>query len=257
MDAADPQPETLNPREDCLYTEELLVRRLIWSLLILGLAFGLSASLRAESKEVLLFPLGQASSVQPPEDFNLSNEMLNALYARLKAIPGVHLERFRPSHPSVQRAMMEQRLRRDRLQPPYNVKEADGTWLAVRVAREFGSTHTLAGSIEEFNYNSQTRQLTLTVSLDLIQVSDGQVLFSAAETGRARAADSTPDMNVLSVQAINDVVSKLGVGLEDRLKPSEDAVEKAPVLKKRRDQGGLFALFGVLLLTGLRFAIDQ
>jgi len=230
---------------------------MLWGLLVLGLAFGLSGTARAESRDVLLFPLGQTSSIQPPEDFNLSNEVLNALYARLKTIPGVHLERFRPSHPSVQRALMEKRLRRERLEPPYNVKEADGTWLAVRVAREFGSTHTLAGSIEEYSYNPQTRLLTITVSLDLIQVSDGQVLFSAAETGRARAADASPDMNLLSVQAIHDVVSKLGVGLEERLKPAADSTEKAPVLKKRRDQGGLFALFGVLLLTGLRFAIDQ
>lgn len=206
-----------------------------------------------ETKDVFLFPFAKPASAQVSEEFNLENEVQNALYARLKSIKGVNVERFRASHPSMQRAVMENRLRRDRMQPPFNVKEADGNWLCVKIAREAGMEYALAGSIEEYTFNAADQQVVLTVSLDLIQVSDGQILFTSAETGRARSRDETPNQNLLAVNAISDVVKKLGDGLEQRLAPASDTEQKEPE-KKSRNNTGIFVGAAFLILLSARLA---
>jgi ABC-type uncharacterized transport system auxiliary subunit len=92
--------------------------------------------------------------------------------------------RFKETNPSVRRALDENRLRRDRLTPPFNVKEADGTWRSARIGQILDVDYALAGSIAEFSYDANTKRATITVSMDLVQVSDSTVVVSLAETGQ-------------------------------------------------------------------------
>ncbi len=208
----------------------------------------------ASTRELVIFPFGMSSGVQQPQDFNLNTELTNALYAQLKAIPDLYVMRFKETNPAVRRALDENRLRRDRLNPPFNVREADGTWRSARIGQILGVTYALAGTIEEFRYDPNTRTATITVSLDLVQVSDGAVLVSLAETGQGRLSGDDP--NTAYIAAIADVAKKLGASLQQRLTPPAPAEPpRTPKASTRRTERAAAALFGLLILVGLRLTV--
>jgi len=204
------------------------------------------------TRELVIFPFSTSSNVQTPEDFNLNTELMNALYAQLKQIPALYVMRFKETNPAVRRALDENRLRRDRLNPPFNVKEADGTWRSARIGHILDVDYTLAGSIEELRYDPTTKRATITVSLDLVQVSDGTVVVSLAESGQGRTGESG-DPNTAYVAAIADVAQKVGAAIRERLTPpapAEPAQAQKPSERKR--ERATVTLFGLLLLVGIR-----
>jgi hypothetical protein len=203
-----------------------------------------------EMRELVIFPFEIGSGVQAPQDFNLNTELVNALYAQLKDIPGLYVVRFKETNPSVRRALDENRLRRDRLNPPFNVKEADGTWRSARIGQILDVDYALAGSIAEFRYDASTKHATITVSLDLVQVSDGTVVVSLGETGQGRA--SSDDPNTAYIAAIADVAQKVGAAVCERLAPAPAEQPKAQKPSTRRQERTAFSLFGLLILVGIR-----
>jgi hypothetical protein len=204
-----------------------------------------------EMRELVIFPFEIGSGVQAPQDFNLNTELVNALYAQLKDIPGLYVVRFKETNPSVRRALDENRLRRDRLTPPFNVKEADGTWRSARIGQILDVDYALAGSIAEFSYDANTKRATITVSMDLVQVSDSTVVVSLAETGQGRATSDDP--NTAYIAAIADVAQKVGAAVRERLTPPAPAEQpKAQKPSARRQERTAFSLFGLLILVGIR-----
>lgn len=204
-----------------------------------------------EMRELVIFPFEIGSGVQAPQDFNLNTELVNALYAQLKDIPGLYVVRFKETNPSVRRALDENRLRRDRLNPPFNVKEADGTWRSARIGQILDVDYALAGSIAEFSYDANTKRATITVSMDLVQVSDSTVVVSLGETGQGRA--SSDDPNTAYIAAIADVAQKVGAAVRERLTPPASAEQpKAQKPSTRRQERTAFSLFGLLILVGIR-----
>jgi hypothetical protein len=204
-----------------------------------------------EVRELVIFPFEIGSGVQAPQDFNLNTELVNALYAQLKDIPGLYVVRFKETNPSVRRALDENRLRRDRLTPPFNVKEADGTWRSARIGQILNVDYALAGSIAEFSYDANTKRATITVSMDLVQVSDSTVVVSLAETGQGRATSDDP--NTAYIAAIADVAQKVGAAVRERLTPPAPAEQpKAQKPSTRRQERTAFSLFGLLILVGIR-----
>ena len=204
-----------------------------------------------EMRELVIFPFEIGSGVQAPQDFNLNTELVNALYAQLKDIPGLYVVRFKETNPSVRRALDENRLRRDRLNPPFNVKEADGTWRSARIGQILDVDYALAGSIAEFSYDANTKRATITVSMDLVQVSDSTVVVSLAETGQGRATSDDP--NTAYIAAIADVAQKVGAAVRERLTPPAPAEQpKAQKPSARRQERTAFSLFGLLILVGIR-----
>jgi hypothetical protein len=204
-----------------------------------------------EMRELVIFPFEIGSGVQAPQDFNLNTELVNALYAQLKDIPGLYVVRFKETNPSVRRALDENRLRRDRLTPPFNVKEADGTWRSARIGQILNVDYALAGSIAEFSYDANTKRATITVSMDLVQVSDSTVVVSLAETGQGRATSDDP--NTAYIAAIADVAQKVGASVRERLTPPAPAEQpKAQKPSARRQERTAFSLFGLLILVGIR-----
>jgi hypothetical protein len=204
-----------------------------------------------EMRELVIFPFEIGSGVQAPQDFNLNTELVNALYAQLKDIPGLYVVRFKETNPSVRRALDENRLRRDRLNPPFNVKEADGTWRSARIGQILDVDYALAGSIAEFSYDANTKRATITVSMDLVQVSDSTVVVSLAETGQGRATSDDP--NTAYIAAIADVAQKVGSAVRERLTPPAPAEQpKAQKPSTRRQERTAFSLFGLLILVGIR-----
>jgi hypothetical protein len=204
-----------------------------------------------EMRELVIFPFEIGSGVQAPQDFNLNTELVNALYAQLKDIPGLYVVRFKETNPSVRRALDENRLRRDRLNPPFNVKEADGTWRSARIGQILDVDYALAGSIAEFSYDANTKRATITVSMDLVQVSDSTVVVSLAETGQGRATSDDP--NTAYIAAIADVAQKVGSAVRERLTPPAPAEQpKAQKPSARRQERTAFSLFGLLILVGIR-----
>ncbi|MCS7065714.1 MAG: hypothetical protein NZL85_05495 [Fimbriimonadales bacterium] len=212
----------------------------------------LSVAASQNTRELVIFPFEIGSGVQQPQDFNLNAELMNALYAQLKDVPGLYVTRFKETNPAVRRALDENRLRRDRLNPPFNVKEADGTWRSARIGQILDVNYTLAGSIAEFRYDPATKRATITVSLDLVQVSDSTVVISLAESGQGRTGE-TEDPNTAYVAAIADVAQKLGTALRERFTPPAPA-EPTKVQKPstRRQERATVTLFGLLLLVGIR-----
>ncbi len=223
---------------------------LIWALLS-GL---LIAATGQPVRELVIFPFGVESSVQEPQDFNLNAELTNALYAQLKQIPGLYVTRFKDTHPAIRRALDENRLRRDRLTPPFNVKEADGTWRSARIGQILGVNYVLAGSIVEFRYDPTTKRATITVSMDLVQVSDGTVVVSLAESGQGRSGASE-DPNTAYVSAIADVAQKVGTAVRERLTPPAPEPSKTQKASSRNQERATVTLFGLLLLVGIRLVV--
>jgi hypothetical protein len=204
-----------------------------------------------EMRELVIFPFEIGTGVQAPQDFNLNTELTNALYAQLKETPGLYVVRFKETNPSVRRALDENRLRRDRLNPPFNVKEADGTWRSARIGQILDVDYALAGSIAEFSYDANTKRATITVSMDLVQVSDSTVVVSLAETGQGRATSDDP--NTAYIAAIADVAQKVGAAVRERLTPPAPAEQpKAQKPSARRQERTAFSLFGLLILVGIR-----
>lgn len=212
----------------------------------------LTVAAAQHTRELVIFPFGTGSNVQVPEEFNLNTELMNALYAQLKEIPGIYVMRFKETNPAVRRALDENRLRRDRLNPPFNVKEADGTWRSARIGQILGVNYVLAGSIEEFRYDPTTKRATITVSLDLVQVSDGAVVVSLAESGQGRLGESG-DPNTAYVAAIADVSQKIGAAIRERFTPpAPEEPTKVQKPSQRRQERATVTLFGLLLLIGVR-----
>ncbi len=207
----------------------------------------------SEARELVLFPLNLESAVSAPEDFNVGVEVLNALYAQVKDVPNLYVFRYRETNPSVRRAVEENRLRRDRLTPPFNVREPDGVWRSARIAEIMDADFALAGSVAEFRFDPQTREAVITLSVDLVQVSDGTVLASLAETGRGRLGSEEQDVNLAYIRAITQATEKVGTALRERLAPPQDQEpakqERRPDRKRDRTA---FTIFGLLLAAGLR-----
>jgi hypothetical protein len=226
-------------------------------ILIVALLF--TASYASEdARELVLFPFGQSAAVQPAEEFNVEVEALNALYAQVKNIPNLYVLRFRETNPSVRRAIDENRIRRDRLTPPFNEREADGTWRAARVGALLGVNLAFAGRIEESSYDPNTREAIVTISGDLIDVQSGEVLVSVAETGRGRLGSEENDPNVARIAAVSQAAEKIGAAIRARLAPPTEqptTVEekKQPDRKRERATFTLFMLILGAVLGGSQF----
>jgi len=209
-------------------------------------------------RSLVLFPFGQGAAVQPADEFNVEVEALNALYAQIKSIPNLYVLRFRETNPSVRRAIDENRLRRDRLTPPFNEREADGTWRAARVGAVLGANLAFAGRIEESSYDPNTREAIVTISGDLIDVSSGEVLLSVAETGRGRLASDQNDPNVARIAAVSQAAEKIGAAIRARLAPPVEQPttvqeQKQPDRKRERATVTLFMLILGAVLGGSQF----
>jgi hypothetical protein len=127
--------------------------------------------------------------------------------------------RFRETNPSITRAVEENRIRRDRLTPPFNEREADGTWRAARVGALLDVDLAFAGRIEEFSYDPTKREAIITISGDLIDVRSGEVIVSVAESGRGRLGSDQEDVNIARIAAVAEVAQKVGAALRERLAP--------------------------------------
>ncbi|MCS7191110.1 MAG: hypothetical protein NZ843_05870, partial [Fimbriimonadales bacterium] len=164
--------------------------------------------------------------------------------------------RFRETNPSVRRALEENRIRRDRLNPPFNEREADGTWRAARVGALLGVDLAFAGRIEEFSYDPTTREAIVTISGDLIDVASGEVLISVAETGRGRLGSEEQDPNIARIAAVAQAAEKVSAAVRARLAPSTEqaapAPKKAPDRRRERTIVSLFAL-----ILGAVFAASE
>lgn len=220
----------------------------IWSIIV---ALLVSASFAAgETRELVLFPFAQGAAVQPTEEFNVEVEALNALYAQMKDIPSLYVLRFRETNPSVRRAIDENRIRRDRIAPPFNEREADGTWRAARVGELLGVDLAFAGRIEEFSYDPNTREAIVTLSGDLIDVKSGEVLLSVAETGRGRLGTDDNDPNIARIAAVAQAAEKVGAAVRTRLAPPVEHPTAEPTEKKRpdrRSERAVVTIFAVIL----------
>ncbi|MFQ3609946.1 MAG: hypothetical protein SNJ72_00480 [Fimbriimonadales bacterium] len=224
----------------------------VWMIGLLSLMLA-KFGVGAETRELVLFPFNLEGGVTATEDFNVGAEVLNALYAQVKDVPNLYVFRYRETNPSVRRAVEENRLRRDRLTPPFNVREPDGTWRSARIAQIMDSDFALAGSIAEFRFNPETREAVITLSVDLVQASDGAVLASLAETGRGRLGSDEQDVNLAYIRAISEATEKVGAALRERLAPPQE--EAAPEPDRRRNRGrdrAAVTLFTLLVGVGLR-----
>lgn len=220
----------------------------IWSVIV---ALLVSASFASnEMRELVLFPFAQGAAVQPTEEFNVEVEALNALYAQMKDIPSLYVLRFRETNPSVRRAIEENRIRRDRIVPPFNEREADGTWRAARVGELLGVDLAFAGRIEEFSFDPTTREAIVTLSGDLIDVKSGEVLLSVAETGRGRLGTDDSDPNIARIAAVAQAAEKVGIAVRTRLAPPVEQPTTQPQEKKRpdrRSERAVATIFTVIL----------
>jgi hypothetical protein len=226
---------------------------------IVAIAWCLSLGLAtAQTRELVLFPFVQGAAVQPTEEFNVNVEVLNALYAQMKEIPNLYVLRFRETNPSITRAIEENRVRRDRLNPPFNEREADGTWRAARVGAIMGVDLVFAGRIEEFSYDPTMREAIITVSGDLIDVRSGEVLLSVAETGRGRLRTDDADVNLARIAAVAEVAQKIGAAVRERLvppveQPTQPQEQRQPDRRRERAAVTLFAIILGAILGGSQF----
>jgi hypothetical protein len=226
---------------------------------IIVIAWCLSLGLAtAQTRELVLFPFVQGAAVQPTEEFNVNVEVLNALYAQMKEIPNIYVLRFRETNPSITRAIEENRIRRDRLNPPFNEREADGSWRAARVGAIMGVDLAFAGRIEEFSYDPTAREAIITVSGDLIDVRSGEVLLSVAETGRGRLGTDDADVNLARIAAVAEVAQKISAAVRERLvppveQPTQPQERRQPDRHRERAAVALFAVILGAILGGSQF----
>lgn len=176
-------------------------------------------------RSLVLFPLDDATSATPIEDFALGDEVFSALSSRFSKIGAVFFSRFNRRHTSIMRSVAEGRLKAAQLDPPYN--EEEGKYRrSVEIARELSVELVASGSIAGYSYNGETRTATITLAVDVLTVAANKPVVSAVATGTVTgSADEKAAATMAKAinQAADTIAQDVGNVLSGKAAPKKDA----------------------------------
>ncbi len=173
----------------------------------------------------------------------------------LAANKHISVVRLEPKLSAVQRAVREQRFTEKQIVEPIDTTPA-GAAKAQKLASLIGAEIAIIGSVDRHTYNQQTRQVELTCTVQMVNVSTGKVeeMFTATGRSAAAAEGAAIDQAAMGSAATYDAAEKL---LADMAKVdptmqvgADGTVESAaPVVVQRAKQKSRWpVILGAVLL---------
>lgn len=178
--------------------------------------------------------------------------LINDGLAAHKRISVVKLE---PRLSAVQRAVKEQKFTEKQVVEPIDTTPA-GAAKAQKLASLVGAEIAIIGSVDKHTYNQQTREVELTCTIQMVDVSTGKVAEMFTATGRsAAAADGAQvDQLAMGIAATYDAAEKLladMVRVDPTLRVSADGTVESTqpiVVEPARRKSQWPAILGAVLL---------
>ena len=192
---------------------------------------------------VVVLPFGPTTQMSGAVAPTLGASLTRALSSSLRSTGKFEVVQFSAAHPSIARALEEQRLRTAQVTPPFEDPE-----VAVLLAREMGTQYAMAGVIEDYTYDSTAQKATLTVSVQWLEAKSGQALktvaISVEATGTATSTQDEVDTKAVS-EAVNRVLQELAIGEVSVVQPNQVPAKK-PSVKRGNSIGWILLGLGLI-----------
>lgn len=203
---------------------------------------------------LLVFPF-DSTELEGEGSFHLGSEVAKFLKDSTLRSPKYNGVTYSPRHPAIRRALEENTLRESEVAPPFGL-DPDRTLAATRVARTMELPKLLVGVVEGLEVNPETRQVTLTVTAQVLDAATGRVEDTFVASGTSPAG-ATGSEEMLALQAAEAAAVQLGQNWIPRPKPEPttangQAGPNGEGEKKKKDNKGLLA--GLALLLGIIIA---
>lgn len=151
---------------------------------------------------MLVFPLDVTSPKAPAE---LGANMADSIKTAISAVPGYLAIPFSERLPSIRRSRDEGLLRGSDLASPFAGEKS----AAGRIAKNVGTDLYLVGSIEDFEVDPSTKQVSATVSVQLTDSVTGDILKSVVVTGKSPEGKTEATQSELTALAAGHAVAKV------------------------------------------------
>lgn len=114
---------------------------------------------------------------------------------------------FASNTPTMQRAKQERRLADADLQVPFD------TVKAAKVGKEMAADVSLIGSIDDYRYDANAKEVQITLTAQLVSTKNGEELKTVAATGTGKATASITEENGIAGLAVQDAIGKISQSL--------------------------------------------
>jgi len=223
------------------------VARALVCAMLSPVVFSPTAVVAAQSKPlpptVVVLPFGPSTQMRGSVAPTLGASLTRALSSSLRGTGKFDVIQFTTAHPSIARAVEEQRLRTAQVTPPFEDPE-----VAVQIAREMGTEYAIAGVIEDYTYDAGSQKATLAVSVQWLEAKSGQALKTVAISVEAQgsAASTQDEVDAKAVaEAVNRVLSELAIGEVSVVQPTQVPAKK-PSVKRGNSLGWIVLGIGLI-----------
>lgn len=205
---------------------------------------------------LLVFPF-DSTELEGEGRYHLGSEVAKFLKDSTLRSPKYNGVTYTPRHPAIRRALEENTLRESEVAPPFGL-DPDQTLAATRVARTMEIPKLLLGVVEGLEVNPETRQVTLTVTAQVLDAVSGRVEDTFVASGTSPAG-ATGSEEMLAIQAAEAAALQLGQNWIPRPKPEpvvangETATNGEGDRRKKDNKGllaGLAVLLGIIIAAG-------
>ncbi|MBI2844314.1 MAG: hypothetical protein HYX78_13010 [Armatimonadetes bacterium] len=190
------------------------------------------------AKTVVIFPF--VDEAKSPVEA-LTEDLPKSIQSELSSSGAFRAFAFSERLPSIQRALMENTLKKDDVEGPFGI-EKDNVANTLKVAREMAAELILVGSIDGATADVANKKAEVTLTAVLANGRTGTPVKTIAVTGSTPDNVSATDANDLISQAAGQAVASL----VKEIVPQGVVIEK-PVVEKKRSSGFRKLLLPVLL----------
>lgn len=198
---------------------------------------------------MLVLPFAPSQAVERAVPLALGASLTRAVTSSIRSTGKFDVVQFSTSNPSIVRAVEERTLQIADVTPPFE----DPTDV-VRVAREMGAHYALAGVIEDFDYDSDARRASMSVSAQWIDVKSGRSLKTVAVSMEATGTLDEVTTKLVT-EAVNRLLQELAIAEVSVVQPTAVVPDaKKPAVKRGSNIGWVVLGLGLIaaLASGAR-----
>lgn len=185
---------------------------------------------QAEKRSILVFPFDVASSAAVPDTAEMSSLLTDVARSRFLAANKYDVYAFYRGLPTVARLHNDQELTDADVTPPFSEENAK----PVKIAKLAGYDLAFVGSVDDYSYDADTRQATVTISGRLLDAATGKILKSVT-----LSASSAKGGQAKEPERALDAARAAGEQLMAKIEPlAPSAQPAAPAKQKPGAKGG-------------------
>lgn len=179
-------------------------------------------------RAMVVFPFDVPDTVPGASD--VSGLLTDVARSRLIAADTYLVVQFNKGLPPVARAHNDQQLSDNDLKAPY----AEDNAKATKVTKTIGYELAFVGSVDNYEYKSDTKQATITISGRILDTTNGKIVKSATLSGSSGTGGTSKEPE-RAADAARNAAEKLMTQLGIQARPSMTPPVTAP---KHQDNGG-------------------